>query len=116
MTNTALQRAIDIAGSQRALAAAIGKKQGHVWDWLNLRRHVPAEMAIPIEAAVGGRVTRHELRPDLYPTPAPSEGSEPAGADAGLRLPVETSGPAVDGGARAESGAPETTTQAAESP
>jgi DNA-binding transcriptional regulator YdaS (Cro superfamily) len=28
---------------------------------------VPAERVLLIEAATGGRVSRHELRPDLYP-------------------------------------------------
>jgi DNA-binding transcriptional regulator YdaS (Cro superfamily) len=30
-------------------------------------------MVLKVEAATGGRVTRHELRPDLYPPPDPSE-------------------------------------------
>ncbi len=68
----ALQRAIDEAGSQAELARRIASdelpiKQQHVWNWLNRDKEVPAEAVIPIERATGGKVTRHELRPDLYP-------------------------------------------------
>lgn len=62
-----LERAIQVAGSQSALARAINVRQGHVWHWLNKSKRVPAEYVIPIERATGGNVLRHELRPDLYP-------------------------------------------------
>lgn len=65
-----LRRAIELLGSQTALAEKLGKKQGHVWAWLNKHGgRVPAELVIPIEAATNGQVTREELRPDLYPPP-----------------------------------------------
>ena len=68
----ALQRAIDDAGSQVELARRIATpalpiKQQHIWNWLNRDKEVPAEAVIPIEKATDGRITRHELRPDLYP-------------------------------------------------
>lgn len=63
----ALKRAVEIAGGQTALARALGVQQAHVWNWLNRDKVLPAEYAIPIERATGGAVTRHELRPDLYP-------------------------------------------------
>lgn len=69
MSTTALKRAIEAAGSQSKLAEAIGKTQGHVSKWLE-RNYIPAECVLPIEAATG--VSRHELRPDLYPTESPS--------------------------------------------
>lgn len=62
---TALQRAVSILGSQSALGRAIGKKQQHIQYWLNSR--VPGEYVIAIERATSGQVTRHDLRPDLYP-------------------------------------------------
>lgn len=62
-----LQRAIEEVGSQAELARRIGKKQAHVWNWLNRDKTVPAEAVLSIEEATGGKVTRHELRPDLYP-------------------------------------------------
>lgn len=61
---TPLQKAIDLAGSQTALARAIGKKQQHVEYWLRVDK-VPGEYVLSIERATG--VSRHELRPDLYP-------------------------------------------------
>lgn len=64
----ALKRAIEIAGGQAALARKIGKTQAHVWNWLNRDGRVPAEVVISVEKAVDGKVTRHDLRPDLYPT------------------------------------------------
>lgn len=71
MSIEALQRAVDLAGGQSALAAAIGsgKKQQHVWAWLNRDLKVPAEMVLPIVRAVGGAVTPHELDSVLYPDP-----------------------------------------------
>lgn len=69
----ALQRAVSLLGGQTELAIAVeragGKKcnQRHVWNWLNRQKRVPGNRAVPIEQATGGRVRRHELRPDLYP-------------------------------------------------
>lgn len=64
MNIEALKTAIDAAGGQTALARAIGKSQGHISQWLR-REYVPAEEVLKIEAATG--VSRHDLRPDLYP-------------------------------------------------
>lgn len=67
MQINALERAIGMAGSQAELARRIGKKQAHVWNWLHRDKRVPADMVLKIESATGGEVSRHELRPDLYP-------------------------------------------------
>jgi DNA-binding transcriptional regulator YdaS (Cro superfamily) len=82
----ALAKAVEIAGSQAELARRLREikqnpkiKQAHVWNWLNRDKQVPADMAIPIETAVADeltkepRVTRHDLRPDLYPAPGPTQ-------------------------------------------
>lgn len=63
----ALQKAVDIAGSQAALARLVGKKQGHIWWWLNEKSPLPPEIAIKIELATG--VPRHELRSDIWEKP-----------------------------------------------
>ena len=69
----ALKRACDIAGGQKPLADRIGTTQQQVWYWLTRsRRGVKAEFVLPIERETG--VSRHELRPDLYPI---SEGACP---------------------------------------
>jgi len=55
--------------SQTALAKAIGKEQGHVGKWLHRDKKVPAEVCADIEAATGGKVTCHQLRPDVFRQP-----------------------------------------------
>lgn len=69
MQNMHLQQAIRILGGQAALARACGKgcKQQHVWNWMHRDRKIPAEFVLAIERATGGQVTRHQLRPDIYP-------------------------------------------------
>lgn len=53
--------------AQADLARAIGVTPGLVWQWLHGHRRVGAERVLGLEAATGGAVTRHEIRPDLYP-------------------------------------------------
>lgn len=68
MSTTGLSKAIEICGSQAALAARIGVKQQVISFWLTKSRlGVAAEYVIPIERATNGAVARHELRPDIYP-------------------------------------------------
>lgn len=67
MKKSPLRRAVDEVGGQAALAKAIGAAPQHVWNWLNRDNRVPAEWVLPIEAATQGKVTRHQLRPDIYP-------------------------------------------------
>lgn len=70
MANDSLKRACEIAGGQKPLADRIGTTQSQVWYWLEKsKKGVPAEFCGPIEQATG--VPRHELRPDIYPAPAP---------------------------------------------
>jgi len=58
-----LKTAIDATGGQAALAAAIGVKQQHIWNWLNRPGGVPVEHCAAIEAATAGTVRRWHLRP-----------------------------------------------------
>ncbi|NMV37219.1 transcriptional regulator [Ralstonia insidiosa] len=60
----ALEKAIHLAGSQAELARRIGKKQPHIFKWLNSPNGVPEKYCYRIERAVGGLVTRRHLRPD----------------------------------------------------
>lgn len=64
---SALERAIDMVGGQSQLARLLGVKQANVWHWLKKADRVPGEFVLAIETATGGQVTRHDLRPDLYP-------------------------------------------------
>lgn len=65
----ALQEAIQRMGTQRKLAAALGKSQAHVAQWVK-RGRVPADMVLPIESALAVPGFRHKLRPDVF-GPAP---------------------------------------------
>jgi DNA-binding transcriptional regulator YdaS (Cro superfamily) len=53
--------------TQTEFAGRVKVSQGMVWQWLNKRRPVAAEKVLAIETATGGEVSRHELRPDIYP-------------------------------------------------
>jgi DNA-binding transcriptional regulator YdaS (Cro superfamily) len=56
------------AGGQAALGRKIGRKQQTVWNWAK-RGVPPADQCPAIEAAVDGKVTRYELRPDVFGNP-----------------------------------------------
>jgi len=77
----ALERAVEIKGSQSALAQAIGKKQSYVSMLLFRMKkgvaRVDLELCPKIEAATECEVTRQDLRPDY-----PWDSVAPAGASA----------------------------------
>lgn len=83
MSRQALRKACELIG-QAGVARACGNKvrQGHVWKWLNLAKcEVPPaeyvlsiERAMPIDDETGEpSVTRHDLRPDIYPLESAAE-------------------------------------------
>ena len=63
-----IEKAIQIVGSQVALAKAISNLTGQpvsqqrIWRWLNGSGVVPAEFCISVEK-ITGEVTRYDLRP-----------------------------------------------------
>jgi DNA-binding transcriptional regulator YdaS (Cro superfamily) len=59
-----IERAVEKAGGQIALAKLTGVSYQAVQKWLRTGS-VPAERVLPIEEATG--VSRHDLRPDIYP-------------------------------------------------
>lgn len=61
---SAIDRAVEKAGGLQALAAACGVRYQAVQRWSRTRR-VPAERVLQVEQASG--VSRHDLRPDIYP-------------------------------------------------
>lgn len=73
LPESGLTRAAVAAGSLTALAKLIGRRQSTLWTWA-VNGKPPAEVCGEIEAAVEGRVTKHDLRPDIFP-PAPESGA-----------------------------------------
>ena len=63
---SALLQAIKIAGGQSALARSCGVKQQTIGVWIKTGR-VPAARVLQVEKAIAGKISRHDLRPDIYP-------------------------------------------------
>lgn len=66
---TPIERAVEVMGSQSALAKAINKTPAEISQWVNGRRPIPATICRAIEKAVSGAVTVNELRPDVFGEP-----------------------------------------------
>jgi DNA-binding transcriptional regulator YdaS (Cro superfamily) len=90
---SAFVRAVSFAGSQSAFARACGCTPGNIHQLLKKRRLLPGEHVLKAEAATG--VSRHELRPDLYP---PEPADPVAVGPSREELPPSPSGPAKAGG------------------
>ena len=105
---SALVLAIEKVGSQGAMARLLGISQPAVWKWVNGGKQLPPEFVLAVEAATG--ISRHDLRPDIYPieTPRASEqfsGAAPAadanpaaGAEHDSRSPSGREGTVLAGG------------------
>ncbi len=63
MRDTALTQAIKATGGTAALAQLLKISSQAVSQW----ERTPVERVLDIERATNGAVTRHELRPDIYP-------------------------------------------------
>lgn len=61
----ALLLALDLAGSQTALAKICGVGQPAIWKMIHSSKRLGAEYVLKVEAATG--VPRWQLRPDIYP-------------------------------------------------
>ena len=65
MSTKALEKAIEISGSQSGLARKIGVKQANIWWWLNKSKVIPSQYVLPISKATG--VPAEELlAPDIF--------------------------------------------------
>jgi DNA-binding transcriptional regulator YdaS (Cro superfamily) len=64
----ALREAIGVIGSQSATARLLKVTQGAVSKWLSGQKPLAAEHVLAVEAATG--VSKHRLRPDIYPLEA----------------------------------------------
>jgi len=76
---SAIKKAIRAAGGLSLLAAKLDVTPQVVVNWR--KRGIPAERVLDIERATEGKVTRFQLRPDLYPREMPSSvaAAQPAG-------------------------------------
>ncbi len=61
----ALKACRHAAGSDSQMARDLGVPQSTMWRWLNQTKQLPAEHVLKAERLYG--VSRHELRPDIYP-------------------------------------------------
>lgn len=65
-------RATEIVGGQSELARRIGMTQAGVHYLCHEADAIKAEWAVKIEEATDGKVSRSELRPDIFPPSPPS--------------------------------------------
>lgn len=61
-TDSALRKAVGLAGGQTALAKILGIKQSSIAKW----EQIPLKRVLDIERAFPGRITPHEMRPDYF--------------------------------------------------
>lgn len=54
-----------LGDNQSEMARVCGCTQGNIWQLKNKGAALPPQYVLKVEAATG--VSRHELRPDLYP-------------------------------------------------
>lgn len=73
----ALQAAVEKVGSQSAFARMLGVSQPTVWKWLQSAKRLPAEYVLQVERET--QVSRHHLRPDIYPPDLPPFSPDLAG-------------------------------------
>lgn len=74
----ALKSAIAHLGSQPALARLCNVSQPAVSNWVNKIGRIPPEHVLKVEAATG--ISRHDLRPDIYPRDAVAAGPGAGGS------------------------------------
>lgn len=67
MVRDLLQKAIEMAGSEAKLGALTGYSQNAIWQ-AKRRGRVTPEMALALDRATNGVVSKEKLRPDLWPS------------------------------------------------
>jgi len=66
MELTGIKKAVEVLGSQSALAQALKVSPQFIFQLTNGTRPVPAKLCRPIEEATLGKVSCHDLRPDIF--------------------------------------------------
>lgn len=77
----ALMAVRDCFKTEQEMADAFGVSQPTVWRWINQSKQLPPQHVIAAEAATG--VSRHALRPDIYPVEVPHAPPSWQGVDRG---------------------------------
>lgn len=67
------------AGGQTPMARDLGVSQPTIWRWIQSSKRMPAEYVLRAESLYG--VSRHHLRPDIYPHDLPPFTPRVAGED-----------------------------------
>ncbi len=62
----AIGKVVSIFGSQAELGRRLQVKRATVNSWVKARNKIPPVMAIKIEELTDSKVTRSDLRPDLF--------------------------------------------------
>lgn len=65
-TLNAIRKVIDLVGGSSELARRCDVRAQAIQYWLKIGK-VPAERVLQMEKMVKGEVSRHDLRPDIYP-------------------------------------------------
>lgn len=76
----ALREAVKRIGSQSATGRLLGVSQAAVWEWLRKDKVIPAEHVLAVEAETS--ISRHDLRPDVYPHEMPPAPASTSGIEA----------------------------------
>jgi DNA-binding transcriptional regulator YdaS (Cro superfamily) len=63
MIGDLIKRAAELSGGMTKLTSKIGVSKSAPYSW----GRIPADRVLAIEAATGGQLSRHTMRPDLYP-------------------------------------------------
>lgn len=61
-----IEIAVDLFGTQKALADELGTDQSFVSQWVTGKRPVPPQFCREIERITAGKVTRYQLRPKVF--------------------------------------------------
>lgn len=77
----AFHNAVTLAESQSAFARLTGAKQQNISNWLKAGKLLPGEFVLAAERETG--VSRHLLRPDIYPVEHSATPSNEASVRAG---------------------------------
>ena len=72
----AFRRGIELIGSQSAASEVVGKTQQAISARLAAEKVIWAESVLRFEAVTG--ISRHQLRPDLYPIEQPASTAKAA--------------------------------------